>query len=231
MGKSQVRIFRIELERMTNLTAVRETDPLIIAAVRLRFVTESAIQFFPVYGGDVCGHVALVIEAEHVRIARLFVIELELRMIAGKRRNQLGVAAGRPSQFKDNLLRGTGPQMKGGGRKLRAFLGGCFHHSATVVTGRALQIRDRPHRSRPLMFLMTRGTGTIFDHIRLVHRVLLMALLALAIDRGEIDAAMKPIIQNSFEFRGRYVVAGGGRLVMTLRAILREGRVIARDRS
>ena len=61
---------------------------------------------------------ALMIEAEHIGIARFFAHELELRMIPGERRKDLGVTARRPRHFEDDLLGRMRPQMKRRRRKL-----------------------------------------------------------------------------------------------------------------
>jgi len=66
---SQLRILRIELERMTSLTIVGKGNSLIQAAVRLRLMAIVAIELLAVHWRNIGCEMALVIEAQHVRIA------------------------------------------------------------------------------------------------------------------------------------------------------------------
>jgi hypothetical protein len=90
-----------------------------------------------------------------------------------------------------------------------------------------MQIRDLFHPSRSEVFLMADGAGTIFDDVRFVQDVLLVALLAFAIDRSEIDPVLESLLHDALKPGQRDPVAKRGALVMTLRAVLGEGRVTA----
>ena len=75
------------------------------------------------------------------------------------------------------------------------------------------------------MFLMTGRTGTVLHDVRLVQSVMRVTSLALLIDCLESDAIMKPIAQNLLECRRCERAAGHQRLVVALRAVLREFRM------
>ena len=237
---SQVRIFHVELEGVAGLAVRGEIYSLIESAARIRFVAVIAIELLPVHRRNVRREMALVIEPEHIGIARLLAHELEFRMLAVEGSEHLRVTTLRSRHFKNDLLRRMRTQMKHGGRQGRPFLRRRFHHAAVVVTGSALQIGHPLHRARPEMFLMADRAGPVFDHVRLVQivfflrperRVLLVALFALVIDRVEIDPVMKPVFDDALEFRQRELVAHRRVLVMALGAILLELRVMAGNSS
>ena len=92
-----------------------------------------------------------------------------------------------------------------------------------------MQIGDRFHPSRPEMFLVADRAGAVFHHVRFVQRVLLVALLALAIDRGEIDSVLEAVADHVLDLRQRDSVAERGVFVVALCAVLRERRVPARN--
>ena len=71
MWNAHLRIPPIELERMTSLTIVGESDSLIESTVRLRLVTIIAIQLLSVHGWNVGSEMALVIEPKSVGISRV----------------------------------------------------------------------------------------------------------------------------------------------------------------
>ena len=82
-------------------------------------------------------------------------------------------------------------------RDLFPELRGGLHDLAVVMAGRAIDRRDRRHRSRPLMLGVTGGTGAVLDHIRFVKIVLLVALQAGLIDPRERGRAVtKAILQD-----------------------------------
>ena len=62
-----------------------------------------------------------------------------------------------------------------------------------------------------------------------MQRVLPMTLFAFAINRREIDSAMKPVFHDALKSCQRDRIAERGTLVVALRAVLREGRMIARN--
>ena len=234
----QVRIFHVELERVASLAVRGEADPLVEPAVRLRFVAVIAIELLAVHWRNIRREMALVIEAEHVGVARSFAHELELRMCAGKGIEDLSVTARRPRHLEDDLLRRMGSKMECGRRQSRSLLRRRFHDAAIIVTRSALRIGHRFHRPRPEMFHVADGAGTIFDHVRFVQvvflrrperRIFFVALLAFVIDRTEIEAAVKAVFDDALEFRQREIAPYHRGLVMTLSAILFELRVMAGD--
>ena len=79
---------------MTRLAIVRVSDPLHQPAVALRLMTVIAVKFPPVYWRNVGGKVALVIESQHVRIARVLAFQLKLRMRFPEVREGRGVTLG-----------------------------------------------------------------------------------------------------------------------------------------
>ena len=174
MGDVELRIVLVEQKRMAGLAVRLEGDPLIETALGIGLVTVVAVELPALFHGrNVRREMALMIEAEHIGIARLFAHELELRMIAGEGRKHLGITARRPWHFEDDLLGRMRPQMKRRRRKFFSLLRGRFHDVAVVVTGSAMQIRHRLHPSRPEVFLMADGTGTVLDHVRLVQIIFL----------------------------------------------------------
>src|SRR5687767_13332086 len=87
---------------------------------------------------------------------------------------------------------------------------------------------------------MADGTGTVLDHVWLVQiiflheahrRMLFVARLAFAVDRREIEAAMKSIAYHGFEFGKRTIAREHLAFVVTTCAILRVGRVVTRNRA
>ena len=241
MGDVELRIVLVEKQGMAGLAVRLEVDPLIETALGIGLMTVVAVELPALFHGwNVRRIMALMIEAEHIGIARLLAHELKLRMIAGEGRKDLGITARRPRHFKDDLLGRMRPQMKRRGRKFFSLLRGRFHDAAVVVTGSAMQIRHRFHPSRPEVFHMADGTGTVLDDVWLVQikflrdahgRMLFVARLAFAIDRSEIEAAMKPVAHDGFELGKRMVAREHRALVVTACAILRIRRVAARNRS
>ena len=103
--------------------------------------------------------------------------------------------------------------------KTNSFFRGRRHRHGIVVARKALRLRNHFDRAGTLMFLMTRRTGTILDHVRFMKRVLLVAALAFAIDRVESDAVLETIAQNFAEFSIH------GVLIVTGAAVVGDGRV------
>lgn len=79
------------------------------------------------------------------------------------------------------------------------------------------------------MFLMTRRAGAILDHAGLVEIMLLVATLAFSIDGIEGDTVLKALFQDGPKFLSCERAVRGLRFVMTLRAVVGEAGVIARD--
>src|ERR1043165_1731622 len=130
--------------------------------------------------------------------------------------------------------------MKQGRRHCCPFCRRGLHDTGVVVTGGAMQVRYAFHRSGPEMFLVTNRAGTIFDHVRLVQivffrraerRMLLMAILALAIDRAEIEALVEPVADRLSKLRQSEILLQRHSLVVTPGAIPCDRGVTARNRS
>src|SRR5438045_8821232 len=132
MRNLHLRIFRVELERMTRLAIRRKIDPLIKAAVGIGLVAVIAIELLAAHLRNIAREMALMIETEYIGIARLLAQELKFRMLAVERVEHLGVAALRSRHFPNHLLRRMRAKMKHGRRKLHPFLLGRFHHVAIV---------------------------------------------------------------------------------------------------
>jgi hypothetical protein len=221
---------------VAGLAIRREADAFVETTARLRFVAVIAIELLPIHRRNIRREMALVIEPQHVGIARFFAHELKFRMRAGKGIEDLSIATRRSRHVEHDLLGRVRTQVKRGRRQRRPFLRRRCHDAAVVMTGSALRIGHRFHRPRPEVFHMAKGAGTIFDHIRFVQvvllcraerRVSLVALLAFVIDGAEIDPVVEPVFYDALEFRQREVVPHRGGLVMTLGAVLLELRVMA----
>ena len=110
------------------------------------------------------------------------------------------MSAGRPGQFKDDMLGRLRMSMVIGPVELRSLLRGRFHDLAIVVARTAVRARNYFHRFGPSMFLMASRAGTIFHHVRLVKGVMRVAGLTLLIDRFERDAVLETRFRDLAEF-------------------------------
>src|SRR6266576_1311044 len=163
MRNFQIRILRVELERVTGLAVGSKGDPLIITAFGIWFVAVIAIEFFSVHPGNVGREMALMIEAQDVamflpiviKIARFFALLLKFRMHIPKRGKRLCVTPGRSGQYQNDLCDRVRMSMDVLPLKLPSFLRGRFHNRGAVVAGSAVRARHRSHRSRSLVLLMT----------------------------------------------------------------------------
>src|SRR5204862_2308893 len=75
MRQMELRIIFVEHQRVTCLAIRSETDPLIEPASWFWFVAVIAIELLPAHWRDVVGEMALVIEAQDVRVARFLADE------------------------------------------------------------------------------------------------------------------------------------------------------------
>src|SRR6266446_6101143 len=123
---------------MAGLAIRRETDSLIETPLGIRLMTVVAVKFLSFHRWNIRREVALMVETDDVGIARFLAHELKFRMVPREGGKNLRVTPARTRHFEDHLLDWMRPQMKYGWRKLCAFLGGCFHDSAAVVTRGAL---------------------------------------------------------------------------------------------
>ena len=96
MRNAKFGIVWVELQRMTRLAIRREIDALHEPAVRGRFVTIIAVEFLPVERRNVGREMPLMIEAQHIRIARVHPFQLEIGMIFPKRRERARESLRRP---------------------------------------------------------------------------------------------------------------------------------------
>src|SRR5205807_2015190 len=119
----QLRIFCIELQRMTCLTISGKADALVVAAVGSRFMTIIAIEFLSVYGRNIAGKMTLMIEPKRIRIADFLAIELKFRVTLPECGKCLGVTALRPRQFQRHLLRRMRMSLKVCQLQLHSLLG------------------------------------------------------------------------------------------------------------
>ena len=134
-----------------------------------------------------------------------------------------GVTLRGARQFRNHLLRRMRMPMKRVARHLHSFLRGRGHGRGIIVAGRALRTRDRSKVGQTAVLLVTGRAGMVLHHIRLVKGMLLVAGLALAIDRLNRNSVSETIPQN----RGKFSARGGP--FVTLRAIVRELRVRGRN--
>src|SRR4051794_25048456 len=176
---------------MARQTVRVETDPLIKATVRERFVAERTVEFLAVHRRNIGSEMALVIEPQHIRVLRVDAMKLKLRMLTGERIECLRKPLRRPRQIENVLLRWLRMSILRGDMQIHALLRSGGHHLRLIMAGRALRARDHTKRRDAAMFLVTHRTGTILDHIRFMKRVLFMTRLTFAIDCRERDALVK----------------------------------------
>jgi len=178
---------------MTRLAIGSETDPLIKAAVRLELVAIIAIELLSIHRRNVGSEMALMIETQHVGIARADAFQLKFGMRFPKRSECRRKTLRRSRQLENDLLRGMWMSVECIARTVHSFFGRRSHHGEVVVAGRALRGRDQSKITEPAMFLMTRRAGAVLNDVRFVKAVFLMASLAFAIDRFDGDAVTKTI--------------------------------------
>ena len=177
------------------------------------------IEFLSVHRRNIGREVALMIEAQHVRIAGVPAFQLKFRMPFPKGCERGGETLRRPRQRENDLLRRMRMPMKRVARKLHSFLRGCGHERGIIMASGALGACDQTKIRQTAMFLVTSGTGTILNNVRFMKRVLLVAGLAFAIDRFHGDAVAKSIAEDLAKF------PGNDRAIVAFRAIVRELRV------
>src|ERR1700736_4899693 len=200
---------------MTRLTVGDETDALHKAAFGIRFVTIIAIEFLAVDRGNVAGEMALMIEAQDVRVAWLRRIDLKLWMVFPERRESPRVSACRARQFEGNALRRLRMAIKVLPVELCSLLRGQIHNRAIVMAGRAIGTRLQFHWAGPLMFLMTRRARAILHDVRLMKGVVRVTGFAFLVDRLEGNAVSETFFDNGAKLfrcersadRQRFVVA------------------------
>src|SRR5438552_16171357 len=138
---------------MTRLAIGTETDALIKAAVRLELVAMIAIELLSIHRRNVGSEMALVIEAQHIGIARADAFQLKVGMRFPRRSECRGKALRRPRQLENDLLRGMWMSVECIARKVHSFFGRRSHHGGVVVAGCALRARDQSRFIKPRMFL------------------------------------------------------------------------------
>src|SRR4029077_10914716 len=93
---------------MTRLAVGSETNPLIKAAVRLELMAIIAIELLSIHRRNVGSEMALMIETQHVGIARADAFQLKFGMRFPKRSECRCKTLRRSRQLENDLLRGMG---------------------------------------------------------------------------------------------------------------------------
>ena len=241
VGEMELGISLVELQRVAGLAVRREIDPLIKTALRIGLVAVIAIELLPFHRRNVRGEMAAVVEAQRVGIGRLFANELELRMLAVKRREDLRVTHGRSRPLKNDLLRLLRTEME----NLRLGSVVPFFAEASMI---ARSLWQEAHWESATFFI---GPGprcswwqieqarfsTTFGSCRSYsffvpnggffswHSSHLRSI------EWKIDPVMEPVFDDALEFRERQVVAHRRILVVALGAILLVLRVMAGNSS
>src|SRR5256885_11594993 len=124
---------------MTRLAIGTETDALIKAAVRLELVAIIAIELLSIHRRNVGSEMALMIETQHIGIARADAFQLKFGMRFPKRSECRCKTLRRPRQLENDLLRGMWMSGECIARKVHSFFGRRSHHGGVVVAGHALR--------------------------------------------------------------------------------------------
>src|SRR5436190_12890397 len=162
---------------MTRLAIGTETDALIKAAVRLELVAIIAIELLSIHRRNVGSEMALMIEMQHIGIARADAFQFKFGMRFPKRTECRRKTLRRSRQLENDLLRGMWMSVECIARKVHSFFGRRSHHGEVVVAGRALRGRDQSEIIQASMFLVTGRAGAVLNDVRFVKGVFLMASL------------------------------------------------------
>src|SRR5947207_10239324 len=130
---------------MTHLAIGTETDALIKAAVRLELVAIIAIELLSIHWRNVGSEMALMIETQHIGIARADVFQLKFGMRFPKRSECRCKTLRRPRQLENDLLRGMWMSVECIARKVHSFFGRHSPHGGGVVAGGRLRA---PHQTK-----------------------------------------------------------------------------------
>ena len=123
---------------MTRLAIGTETDALIKAVVRLELVAIIAIELLSIHRRNVGSEMVLMIETQHIGIARADAFQLKFGMRFPKRSECRGKTLRRPRQLENDLLRGMWMSVECIARKVHSFFGRRSHHGGIVVASGAL---------------------------------------------------------------------------------------------
>src|SRR2546430_11696674 len=126
---------------MTRLAIGTETDALIKAAVRLELVAIIAVELLSIHRRNVGSEMALMIETQHIGIARADAFQLKFGMRFPKRSECRGKALRRPRQLENVLLRGMWMSVECIAPQVHCFFRRRSHHSRGLVA--SLTIRSR----------------------------------------------------------------------------------------
>src|SRR5256885_12166752 len=126
---------------MTRLAIGTETDALIKAAVRLELVAIIAIELLSIHRRNVGSEMALMIETQHIGIARADAFQLKFGMRFPKRSECRGKTLRRPRQLENDLPRGVWMSVECIARKVHSFFGRRSHHGGGVLGRRAISER------------------------------------------------------------------------------------------
>src|SRR5436189_6420911 len=127
---------------MTRLAIGTETDALIKAAVRLELVAIIAIELLSIHRRNVGSEMALMIETQHVGIARADACQLKFGMRFPKRSECRRKTLRRSRQLENDLLRGMWMVVECIARKVHSSFGRRSHPVDGVV---AVRPRRRRH--------------------------------------------------------------------------------------
>src|SRR2546430_3692869 len=113
---------------MTRLAIGTETDALMKAAVRLELVAIIAIELLSIQRRNVGSEMTLMIETQHVGIARADACQLKFGMRFPKRSECRRKTLRRSRQLENGLLRGGGMSVGSIAREGDSFFGRSRHH-------------------------------------------------------------------------------------------------------
>src|SRR2546426_7694514 len=144
---------------MTHLAIGTETDALIKAAVRLELVAIIAVELLSIHRRNVGSEMALMIETQHIGIARADAFQLKFGMRFPKRSECRCKPLRRPRQLENDLLRGMWMSVECIARKVHSFFGRRSHHGGGVVAGGALGGRAPTKNNKTPAFPVSTPTG------------------------------------------------------------------------
>src|SRR5437868_5364053 len=147
MRNAHFRISPVELQRVTSLTIVRESNALHEMSIRLRLMAVIAIELLSIHRRNIGREMPLMVETQNIGVARVDAFQLELGMRFPKRIERSGVTLRRTRQLKDDLLRRMRMPMKIIAEHGRPFLRGRGHRRGIIVASRAFRARNQTKAS------------------------------------------------------------------------------------
>src|SRR2546423_10173475 len=101
MRNAHFRIAPVELQRVTRLTIVRESDALHEMTVRRRLMAIIAIELLSIHRRNIGREMPLMVETQNIGVARVDSFQLKLGMRFPKRIERGGITLRRARQLKD----------------------------------------------------------------------------------------------------------------------------------